>query len=157
MKKRSDGGYEINYNDFVIFASADKPYIGDKIFTFEDSLLFTVKDDEGNLKLMMYTPGSFTSEKIIVGDDDYWYIKSVDSKDNKLIIKVSRFVRGDEFIEIENEAPVEINECHFYEQFRDREAERKYEIEYSNGKFNEVKLVSTSKLSKLKKYSALCK
>ena len=156
VKKNGDTSYEITYNDYVIFASADKPYIGDAIYTYEDSLLFPVKDENGNIKLMQYQMGNFTSEEIHFGEDDFWYGKKVESKENEMTIEVSRFSKKNTFVDMPNEAFVKIDACNLYQEFQDRDASMTYVIRYQDGKFTEPELKSTKKLKEFSEYSSLC-
>ena len=156
VKKNGDSSYEITYNDYVIFASADKPYIGDAIYTYEDSLLFPVKDENGNIRLMQYQMGNFSSEEIHFGEDDFWYVKKVDSKENEMTVEVSRFFQKNTFVDMPNEAFVEIDACNLYQEFQDRDASMTYVIRYQDGKFSEPKLKSTKKLNEFSDYSSLC-
>ena len=156
IHKESSGSYEITYNDYVIYASADKPFLGDAIYTFEDSLLFSVQDEDGNLKIMKYQMGNFEAEEISIGVDDYWYIKSISAEDDTITIQGSRFLKDNQFLDIQNEATVEINECHLFQEFSEREAEAVYQIRYKDGAFQNAELISTSLLGDNKKYSSLC-
>ena len=156
IKKYNNESYTITYNDYVVFASEDKPFIGKAIYTFEDSLLFPVKDENGNIKLMQYQMGNFTSEEIHFGEDDFWYIKKVDSKENEMMVEVSRFFQKNIFIDMPNEAFVKIDACNLYQEFEDRDASMTYVIRYQDGKFTEPELKSTKKLKEFSEYSSLC-
>ena len=156
IKKYSNKSYTMTYNDYVIFASEDKPFLGDAIYTYEDSLLFPVKNEDGNIRLMQYQMGNFTSEEIHFGEDDFWYVKSVDSKENEMTVEVSRFFKDNTFVDMPNEAFVEIDACNLYQEFQDRDASMTYVIRYQDGKFSEPELKSTKKLNEFSDYSSLC-
>ena len=113
-------------------------------------------DENGNIRLMQYQMGNFSSEEIHFGEDDFWYVKKVDSKENEMTVEVSRFFQKNTFVDMPNEAFVEIDACNLYQEFQDRDASMTYVIRYQDGKFSEPKLKSTKKLNEFSDYSSLC-
>ena len=152
--KSSDGSYKILYNDYELFASADKPYLGNTLFTYEDSIIFTTRDEKNNLKIMKYSPGNFEAEEIEF--DKYWFIKEVNSKDNVMTVKASRFINNLSLADVKNETFVDISECLDYKEFEETEVEGTFEIVYKDGAFSKPNEISKKKLNEFGKYSSLC-
>lgn len=157
INKESAGNFEIKYNDYVIFASAKTPYIGSKFYTFDDTVLFEVKDENGNITLKKYTIGEYEATNYELGEENkLWFIKSTSSKDNKMTIVTSRLVTDTSFMDADNEAVTDMVTCMNYREFDDRDAEQTFTFEYADGKFTEPKSTGVKKLNELSKYSSLC-
>ena len=156
IDKNSDESYEIKYNDYVIFSAIDVPYIGNNIYTFNDSLLFTTHDENDNLTLYRYDIGNAEATKIEL-PEDYWFIKKIDVNNEKVTISTTRFIKGDSFLDEANEAYVDITSCFDFREFEERRAEQIFEFTYLENEISPIKGIAVKNLSELSKYSNLCK
>ena len=154
VQKENAGGFKIIFNDYEIYASASIPYIGNAIYTFQDDVLFPIKDEDKNIKIMKYSIGKYEAEQLSLEQDDAWYVKSISSKDNVLTINTSKFIREDTMEY--TQAFIDIKSCNEFSEFSGRDVEKVFEVVYKDGAFSKPKEVSSKKLSEISKYSSLC-
>ena len=157
IDKESDGKFDVIFNDYIVYTSLGTPYIGSKIFTFDSSIVFEIKDKNGNITLKEYTIGDFEASNVDFGDDlNFWYIKSVSVNNNTFTLNVSRLVNEDTFLDINNEVETDMKTCDHFKEFEARDAEQTFTVEYKDGKFGIPEGSNTKKLNELTKYSSLC-
>lgn len=154
--KTSEGNYDILFNDYAVFSSAKTPYLGNHIYTFDDTILIETKDEYGTIKLMKYTLGDFNAKEYNTLEDEFWYIKSTSLKDNKITLNVSRFSKEYTFADINNKVLVDLKECLDFKEFSERDAEKELEVSYDNQTFSKPKVLSTKKLNEIAQYQGMC-
>lgn len=154
--KNSNNSYKIKYNDYVIFASENKPYLGSNIYTFGNAILFATKDDNNNYSLYKYEPGN--SKAILVElPNENWYVNSISVEKEKVTIETSRFENENRFYDELTKSFAKISTCDDYNEFKNRIAKQTYEFTYSESGISPIKSINTKKLSELSNYSKLCK
>ena len=152
--KESNGGEKVLYNNLVIFSSADYPALEDKIYTFDDSLLFVVKQYDGIKRLLKYHLGNNEVSEIKFEED--WYLDNIKVNEGNIKIDLTRFKEEDVLYDKINNEEVKIDNCEVYEEFKDRDAFQLFEMNYEDNKFSEPKFIEKKILENYKTYSSLC-
>ena len=157
VDKESSGKFDIKFNDYIVYTSLGTPYIGSQIFTFDSSIVFEIKDKNGNITLKEYTIGDFEALNVDLGDDlNLWYIKSVSVNGNTFTLNASRLVSKNSFMDVNNEVETDMKTCAHFKEFEDRDAEQTFTVEFTDGKFGIPTGSNTKQLKDLSEYSSLC-
>ena len=139
-----------------IFSSVDIPYIGDSLYTFDDTILFAVTYEDNIVKMYKYSLGNSEPTEIELPEEK-WFIKKINVENEKVTVYTSRFMEDKGFLDYDNDVFVNIAKCFDFREFEDRVAEQTFEFRYVDKKFTAVKSIGFKKLGELEEYSKLCK
>ncbi len=149
--------YQIRYNKKVIQASSEYPYLGDKIYTFDNKLVYLVYSDPENFYDVVYDPDDLNFQKFtLLKEDPDWIYKSVEVNDNKITIKTDRFLNDTDFVDAAAHNMLPITTCENFQKYADYDAYKAFEITYKDGKFSKAVNTETLPLKEYKEYRNLC-
>lgn len=148
--------YQIRYNKKVIASFSDLPYLGKNIYTFDDKILYLTYYSDYSALDNLYDPATGEVTSFDLSDDLQWYINDVEVDNGTIRIHTSRFDEPTNFIDVEAQIPVEMDNCDNYQKYAEKEVAKTYEIVYQNGSFSKAKEIETVLLKNYKDYSSLC-
>ena len=150
--------YQILYNKRVILTSQEYPYLGKKMYTYDDKIIYFVYNNDDNFDIYIHDPNNKDFQMFDLDpNDSNWLINDVKFEENKITFETSRFRRGDEFVDVNTHSLINMNSCENYTPYADYDAAKTFEIKYENGSFSESVNTKTLKLKEYKNYSKLCK
>lgn len=152
-----DLSYQVLYNKKVIVANQETPYLGDKIYTYDNKLIYLLYFDEEHFTVNVYDPDDDDFKMFTLDPNDQnWHVYAVSFTANKITFETSRFTTGNRLADVKAHVAVPIDNCEAYTRYKDYEAAKTFVINYTEGKFNPAINSQTILLKDFKDYHSLC-